>query len=77
MSKPQKSCADLVKDYSEALIWAGLNLLFRRDAVRKADAEAMIAFLCQQTSKIYNSNTSTPLSSLWLDAGRGEVRPDP
>ena len=35
---------DFKKDYSMSLVWRGLNLLCRRDAVREADGEAMMAF---------------------------------
>jgi hypothetical protein len=35
---------DKIRSYSLALVWAGLNLLRRRDAVREADGEAMIAY---------------------------------
>lgn len=41
--KPENN-EDLVMKYSIGLVWRGLNLLCRRDAVREADGEAIIAF---------------------------------
>jgi hypothetical protein len=35
---------DRKRDYSVALLWRGLNLLCRRDAVREADGDAMMAY---------------------------------
>jgi hypothetical protein len=38
----QKDKPDYVYNYSRGIIWVGLNLLCRRDAVREADGEAMM-----------------------------------
>lgn len=35
---------DYKRNYSLALVWRGLNLLCRRDAVREADVEAMMEY---------------------------------
>ena len=42
--KPSSSKYDYVYKHNIALIWKGLNLLCRRDAVREADGEAMLSF---------------------------------
>ena len=43
-SKKVSSRHDFIYKHNIALIWRGLNLLCRRDAVREADGEAMMSF---------------------------------
>ena len=55
---------DYVYNYSIGIVWQGLNLLCRRDAVREADDEAMLSFWKFDLVHFLRINTQNMLFSL-------------